>query len=543
VVLDATGTIIRANRVWDAHMRGSGAVDPESCGLGANFLTMLDTAASRDDTTAADLAVGVRAVLAGTQKEFGMDAPAPSAHDDRWFHVKVTPLRTDGGGVVLLHSDITDRKRYEDQLVHQAFHDSLTGLPNRALLADRLESAIGRVHRQDTSVAVLVVDIDRFQVINDALGRTAGDEVLFAIAARLGELVGPGDTVARIGGDEFVVVCEDLRDKQQAAVIGGKIVAGLAVPFNITGERVTATVSLGIALGDRGARNEALLRDASTAMYQAKERGRNRVEFFDDNLRSDAVAWLNTETALRRAVADGEFRLVYQPIVDLQTGDIRSVEALLRWDDPNRGELAPAEFLDVAEGSGLIIPIGIWVLREACRQSRRWRDEHPEAKAFPVAVNVAAQQLRRPEFVAEVESTMAQAGIGPDGITLELTETVLMDADATLAIARLHDLGIRLALDDFGTGYSSLSYLERYSVDAIKIDASFVAGLPDNPRDTAIITAVLGMTRALNLVAIAEGVETTDQRDRLRDLGCDQAQGYLFSRATSPQAISELLAT
>ena len=317
--------------------------------------------------------------------------------------------------------------------------------------------------------------------------------------------------------------------------------AGPVQSCSTCGEQVTATVSVGIALGGRGSVGDALLRDADAAMYQAKERGRNRFEFFDTDLHSHALAWLNTEAALRRAISDTEFRLAYQPIFDLKTGVIRSVEALLRWDDPDRGELAPEEFLSVAEESGLIVPIGTWVLREACLQSRRWRDEYPEAGAFPVAINVATQQLRRPEFVDEVVAAMAEAGIGPEGISLELTETVLMDAHATPVAARLHEMGIGLALDDFGTGYSSLSHLERYSVDSVKIDASFVAGLEHNSRDAAIITAVLGITRALDLTAIAEGVETIEQRERLRGLGCDQGQGYLFGRAAPAQAISNLL--
>lgn len=543
VVLDATGTIVRANRVWDEYMRGSGAQDPASCGVGANFLTMLDTAAAAetDHTPATDLAAGVRAVLAQTLRDFGMDAPAPGLTDERWYHVTVTPLRTDGGGIVLLHTDITDRKRYEHQLLRHAFHDPLTGLPNGALLADRLDRALSRARRDDATCGILLIDVDRFHVINDAFGRVAADAVLTATSVRLRALARPDDTVCRLSGDQFVVLCEDLRD-QQAAAMAGRVLAGLALPVDVTGETVTPTVSIGVAFGDRTAHSASLLRHADAAMHQAKERGRNRFEFFDHHLHSDALAWLSIEAALRRAVTSGEFRLAYQPVVDVASGDLRSVEALLRWDEPDRGELSPKDFLSIAEESGLIVPIGTWVLHEACRQSRRWRDEHPTGAALPVAVNVAAQQLRRPEFVDEVISAMADAGIGPEGIILELTETVLMDAQTTPVVAALHELGIPLALDDFGTGYSSLSHLGRYSVDTIKIDASFVAGVVDNPRDKAIITAVLGITRALDLVAIAEGVETVEQQDELRGLGCDQAQGYLFGRAASPSAISALLA-
>jgi len=390
---------------------------------------------------------------------------------------------------VLLHSDITDRKRYEHQLVREAFHDPLTGLPNRALLTDRLESALGRAVRDDTTVGVLFIDVDRLRLINRALGRAAGDDTLLAISTRLGECVRPGDTVARIGGDEFVVICEDLRDKPEVAAVASRVLAGLAVPVDVGDEQVTATVSVGIALGPGGSRGDALVRDADAAMYRAKERGRNRVEFFDDDLHSHALAWLTTEAALRRAIAGAEFRVVYQPVVDLRTGVICSVEALLRWDDPDRGELSPVEFLSIAEESRLIVPIGTWVLQEAGLQSRRSRDEYPHAKVFPVAVNVAAQQLRRPEFVDEVVSAMAEVGIGPEGITLELTETVLMDVRATPVVARLRELGIGLALDDFGTGYSSLSYLGRTrsmpsrSMPASWLASSAILGIPpSSPR-------------------------------------------------------------
>jgi len=428
-------------------------------------------------------------VLAGAQQEFMVDYSARRLDDDAWYVVKISPLRTEGGGVVLLHSDITDRKRYEHQLVREAFHDPLTGLPNRALLTDRLESALGRAVRDDTTVGVLFIDVDRLRLINRALGRAAGDDTLLAISTRLGECVRPGDTVARIGGDEFVVICEDLRDKPEVAAVASRVLAGLAVPVDVGDEQVTATVSVGIALGGGGSRGDALVRDADAAMYRAKERGRNRVEFFDDDLHSHALAWLTTEAALRRAIAGAEFRVVYQPVVDLRTGVICSVEALLRWDDPDRGELSPVEFLSIAEESRLIVPIGTWVLQEAGLQSRRSRDEYPHAKVFPVAVNVAAQQLRRPEFVDEVVSAMAEVGIGPEGITLELTETVLMDVRATPVVARLRELGIGLALDDFGTGYSSLSYLGRTrsmpsrSMPASWLASSAILGIPpSSPR-------------------------------------------------------------
>jgi diguanylate cyclase (GGDEF)-like protein/PAS domain S-box-containing protein len=541
-VLDASGTIIRANEAWDTYMPTAGTSDASRLRVGANYVAFCEHAAAQNVEGAAELVAGVRAVLTGAQALFRLDYPASGPADDRWFLVKVSPLRSGEGGVVVLYTDITERKRYEHELARQALHDPLTGLPNRALLADRLEGAIGRAKRNALSVGVLLADLDRFKAVNDGLGHAAGDSLLVAIAARLTQLIRPGDTVARLGGDEFVVLCEGLTSRNEVAEIAGRIVAGFAEPFGPDAEeQARVTASIGIALADRGTDAEALLRDADAAMYHAKQLGRNRYEFYDQQLRAETIGRLLVETDLRSALECDQLRLFYQPVVDLNTGAITGVEALLRWQHPSRGLLGPAEFLAVAEETGLIVPIGAWVLQEACRQQREWLTAYPELQRFEMAVNASAQQLRRPGFVDEVLAVVAEAGIPPEGLSLELTETALMDEAAGPNATRLREAGLHLAVDDFGIAYSSLSYLKRFPVSTVKIDKSFIDGLPENPEDAAIVQAVVGMAHALGFTTIAEGVERADQRDRLLSLGCRQAQGHLYAPASPAPVIAALL--
>ncbi|HEV2906929.1 MAG TPA: EAL domain-containing protein [Actinomycetota bacterium] len=442
--------------------------------------------------------------------------------------------------------DITQRKQSDLMLTHMALHDSLTGLPNRTLALDRLALALARTERHPSSVAVLFLDLDRFKVINDSLGHNVGDELLVSVAGRLREAVRPSDTVARIGGDEFVVVCEDITGIEDAARIAQRIADALSSAFELNGDEVLLATSVGIALsGGSDDSPESLLRDADAAMYRAKEAGRNRYEVFDSSMRVEAVERLEMEQALRRALGRSEFRLFYQPVLDVETGTIMGVEALLRWDHPERGLLRPAEFISLAEETGLILPIGRWALQEACRQAQRWREANPDRRPLTVAVNLSARQLAQPDVADMVAEALESTGTDPSQVWLEITESVLTgDTEATVgALRALKALGVRLSVDDFGTGYSSLLYLKRFPVDTLKVDRSFVAGLGTHPDDTAIVAGVVGLAQTLGLTAVAEGVETEEQRAALLALGCDLAQGYLFGHPEPPEELGTLSET
>jgi diguanylate cyclase (GGDEF)-like protein/PAS domain S-box-containing protein len=447
------------------------------------------------------------------------------------------------GAVVAMH-DVTDRKKAEAQLTRQALHDPLTSLPNRLLLLDRMRQALARSHRQTGSVAALFLDLDRFKVINDSLGHEVGDQLLRAVARRLKAIMRPSDTVARLGGDEFVVLCEGLAGIDEALSVCGRIEEAIAAP-GLLGDVATDVVvstSVGIAMAHGDERAEELIRNADAAMYRAKEKGKSRHEVFDDTFRAQAVDRLNVESALRRALDGERLRLLYQPIAELATGRIVGVEALLRYEDPDYGLVPPSEFLDVAEDSGLIVPIGNWVVAEACRQARAWHELCDDA-GFRMSVNLSARQLADMALVDTLERALARERLPRGTLALEITESVLIEAaGSTLRVLdRLKETGSQLGIDDFGTGYSSLTYLRRFPVDFVKIDQSFVSGLGADPEDTAIVTAVVGLGRALGLVTVAEGVETAGQADLLRDLRCDLAQGYYFSRPLPADALTRML--
>ncbi|HEX9992592.1 MAG TPA: PAS domain S-box protein [Acidimicrobiales bacterium] len=449
--------------------------------------------------------------------------------------------------------DISERKAFEARLEHQATHDPLTGLPNRTLLLDRLEMALARAKRLGSAVAVLFLDLDHFKVVNDSLGHGLGDRLLVAISRRLQGTLRPGDTVARFGGDEFVILCEEIDREEDAVAIAERVDRVVSGPFVVDDAEVFVTVSVGIAFstppgsGGRGAPPsdpEALIRDADAAMYRAKARGRARYEVFDAAMRERAVERLDIEGALRRALDRHELRLYFQPAVSVGDGRVWGFEALLRWEHPERGILLPGEFLAVAEETGLIVPIGDWVLHQACSQAARWHEDHPD-RPLTVAVNLSSRQLTHPSLVDDVRGVLALTGLDPSTVVLEITESALMDdVSATEAALRaLKGLGVRLAVDDFGTGYSSLSYLRRFPVDVLKVDRVFVAGLGQNPEDSAIVTAVITLAHTLGLSAVAEGVETPGQLAELRHLHCDYAQGFHLARPVPAAAVDELLAT
>ncbi|HEX2389208.1 MAG TPA: EAL domain-containing protein [Solirubrobacterales bacterium] len=423
-----------------------------------------------------------------------------------------------------------ERTREEELNRHAALHDPLTGLPNRVLALDRLNYGIGRRRRDGTDLAVLVVDLDRFKLINDSLGHEAGDELLLELAPRLGDAVRAEDTVARLGGDEFAIICPGLNGVRDVITIAEKLAAAVARPFILSSGERFVTASIGIAVGMRaGDTPETMLRDADVAMYRAKSEGPGRYELFDDAMRAQAMERLRIETELRLALDRGELEVHYQPIVEIDSGLVDAVEALVRWRHPTRGLLGPTEFISVAEETGLIVDIGEMVIERACAQVAEW--QRRLGRAVGLSVNISPRQLSNPVLGTLIAATAADHGLLPGSLSLELTESVLISESQTPqdSISELRRHGLRLLLDDFGTGYSSLSYLKRFELDGIKIDHAFVDGLGTDDGDTAIVEAIAGMAQSLGLELVAEGVETELQLRRLRELGCLRAQGYLFA--------------
>jgi diguanylate cyclase (GGDEF)-like protein/PAS domain S-box-containing protein len=428
-------------------------------------------------------------------------------------------------------SDITARKQDQEQIVHLAQYDALTDLPNRALLLDRLNQMIKAAGRSNSKVAVIFIDLDRFKDVNDSLGHDAGDDLLRTLAWRLSKSVRSQDTVARMGGDEFVVAIQGLTDARDSVVIAQKLLSRLIQPVTVNTYELTVTASLGISVYPEDARDgQELIRNADAAMYQAKNAGRNAFRFYTSDLNKRALEMLSTENALRRAIDRHEFVLHYQPQIRISTGRVIGAEALIRWNHPESGLLYPGKFIPIAEERGLIVPIGSWVIEEASRQAALW--QRSGRVSVPIAVNVSAVQFRQKDFIEQLDNTVRRHGITPAHLELELTESIVMrDAEATIEILnRLHEIGFQLSIDDFGTGYSSLNYLRRFPVDKIKIDQTFVA----DESAKGIVTAIIGLARNLNLKVIAEGVQTTAQLEMLRAQGCDEIQGFLIGHAVEP---------
>jgi diguanylate cyclase (GGDEF)-like protein/PAS domain S-box-containing protein len=440
--------------------------------------------------------------------------------------------------------DVTERKALEERLEYQAFHDPLTDLANRTLLTDRLGHALARTGRRSTKVAVLFMDLDNFKYVNDSLGHEVGDRLLVAVAGRVKGCLRSEDTIARFGGDEFIVLLEDITDEDEATAAAESIARTLRPPLAIDGHEIFVTTSIGIAFGGSAAdRPEGLLRKADVAMYRAKDKGRDRYEVFRPEMGDSPLRRFGLEGDLRRAVEREEFVVHYEPIVSVRTGETVGVEALVRWKHPERGLLVPAEFVPLAEETGLIATIGRWVLRAACRNAKEWqwrcpRDHHPDT-----SVNLSARQFRDPQVVGIVRDVLRETGLEPSSLVLEITESVAMsDAALTIAIlSQLKNLGVKLAIDDFGTGYSSLSYLKRFPVDVIKIDRSIVAGIGQDSGDSAIVSATIALAHALGLKVVAEGVETAEEVAELRTLGCDFGQGYYWWRPQLAKETAKLL--
>lgn len=445
----------------------------------------------------------------------------------------------------VLEQNIAERKKSEEQLRHNAYHDGLTNLPNRALFIDRLGCAIKRKKRhKDYLFAVLFIDLDRFKVVNDSLGHMTGDQLLIAIAKRLKSCLRSEDTVARLGGDEFAILLEDIKDVSDAKRIAKRIQEELKLPFNLDAQEVFTSTSVGIALGTTDYdKPEDLLRDADTAMYRAKALGKARYEVFDTAMHDHVVTLLQLETSLSRAFSRQEFRIHYQPIVLLETGRISGFEALVRWQHPTRGLLSPAEFISVAEETGAIIPIGYWVLREACLQMRSWQLQFPE-KPLSISVNLSSKQFSHPDLIKCISQTLQETSLDARSLKLEITESAIMEnsESATAMMKQLRDLEVELHIDDFGTGYSSLSYLHRFPVDVLKIDRSFISRMNISDQKAEIVRTIATLARNLGIEATAEGVETAEQMAQLRLLQCKYGQGYFFSKPIDNSAAGAMLA-
>ncbi|MEW6313352.1 MAG: EAL domain-containing protein [Pseudomonadota bacterium] len=457
----------------------------------------------------------------------------------------ITAVKDQTGSIthfIAIFSDITERKATEEKLRHMAQHDFLTNLPNRILLFDRLLQAIAQAERHGTQVALMFLDLDRFKNINDSLGHEVGDQLLLQVSQRLQNCVRSSDTISRQGGDEFLIMLPEIENAEAAAHVASKLLESMSMPFHIGDSEIHLTISIGISIyPDDGKDITTLIKQADTAMYHAKENGRDNYQFFAQEMTVRATERLSLESKLRRALERGEFLLHYQPQVDIPSGHIIGVEALIRWSHPEMGMISPARFIPVAEDSGLIVPIGEWVMHEACRQNRAWQDAG--LPKLSVSVNLSALQFRNKNLPRTVTHALEQAQLDPSCLELEITESIIMQgAEKTIsALQELKNMGIKLSIDDFGTGYSSLNYLRRFPIDRLKIDQSFIRDITHNPDDAAIIRAIISLGKSLKLKIIAEGVETREQLAFLQNHDCDELQGYYFSRPLPAEECAQML--
>jgi diguanylate cyclase (GGDEF)-like protein/PAS domain S-box-containing protein len=512
--------------------------------MGTDFLTITNP----DDISAA--LSNIELLLKGKVPTFQMEKRyIHKEGHDVWVHWSVSLARnvhSESVHLIFQIQDITDRKLAEEQLHHDAFHDVLTGLPNRALFMDHLTLAIARAQRrEDQMFAVLYLDLDRFKVINDSLGHMIGDQLLVEIARRLETCLRPGDTVARLGGDEFTVLIDDIKDEGEAIYVAERIKKELTKSFNLSGREVFTTLSIGIAPSSTGyERAEDMLRDADTAMYRAKSLGKARHEIFDKAMHARAINLLQLETDLRKAIEHEEFFVQYQPIVDLDNFNLRGFEALVRWRHPERGFISPIDFIPVAEETGMIIQIGEWVLREACRQIQRWQVVFPSDPPLFISVNLSGKQFTQVDLIHEVAYILSETKIDPRSLKLEITESMVMEdiEAATEMLKQLRSLGVQLSIDDFGTGYSSLSYLHRFPIDTLKIDRSFVTQMSENNENAEIVRTIVMLAQNLGMDVVAEGVETNEQLALLRKLGCENGQGYFFSKPLDIAGAEKIIA-
>jgi diguanylate cyclase (GGDEF)-like protein/PAS domain S-box-containing protein len=466
-----------------------------------------------------------------------------------WAVIHATPfLGGDGSilGTLSAITDASDKKRFEEQLEHQAFHDTLTGLPNRALFMECLERALARSKRTGMSLVVLFLDLDNFKLVNDSLGHEAGDTLLVEVGRRLNECIRSEDVVARLGGDEFSILLEDVTEPDRAADVAERILNSLRTPVEIGYEEIFATASIGIACNlTSPAVADALLRDADTAMYQAKARGKTGYAIFDKSMNDRVMERMEIENGLRFALERGEFRVHYQPLISLETGAMTGVEALVRWEHPTMGLIAPGRFIPIAEETGLIVPLGYWVLEEACLQWQTWRSRFPIPSEFSVSVNLSGKQLQRTDVVEKVRETLERTEVPPGNLKLEITESMMM-ADVEDAVAKLHQLkalGVKLALDDFGTGYSSMASLSAFPLDTVKIDRAFIKRLTDQQEASSVITAIIMLAKSLNMDVTGEGVETEEQVSHLQWVGCTTGQGYYFAKPMPAPSLDNALAS
>ncbi|MCY7366211.1 MAG: EAL domain-containing protein [Frankiaceae bacterium] len=548
------GVIVAVNDAWRSFAHDNGG-DPAVVGINANYLATCEQAGTcadaadhqsedaADAADAIDVARGLRDVLSGTTALHRHTYPCHHGEVQRWFTVAIAPLPTlDGLGALIIHTDVTLLRRTERALTHQAQHDRLTGLPNRALLDDRLAQALADARRNGNHVCVAFLDLDHFKRINDSLGHAGGDALLVEVAARLQSAVREVDTLARYAGDEFVVVWADLATREEVGPLGARLARTLELPVEVSGTLVQISASIGVATALPGQTGEEVLLAADAAMYDAKRRGRGRIRLFTGELRAGVQERMATELDLRAALGRCELVLHYQPVVDLRTGRPVAGEALARWQHPRRGVLGPDQFIAVAEETGLIVPLGQWALAQACQDAV---DPGGPLAGLDVAVNLSVRQLADPDIIRHVRTALVASGLEPHRLLLEVTESAVVEDEpaAALALEELAALGVRLAIDDFGTGWSSLLYLRRYPISTIKIDRVFVAGIGRSHDDEAICASVVSLAQAVGATCIAEGVETEQQAAALLGYGCHQGQGFLWSKAVPVDELGAVLTT